>query len=117
VLVSGYFETAICALLISYAQQRSAPEIASFVERQLGPWTNPRTGKIIELFGSFSADWRDDLGAYLVDQRKDSIDSVVALRHRIAHGESVGTSLSQIKAHYIVINEVVEHMCDLVEPL
>jgi len=116
VLVSGYLESALCALLLGYSQSRSAPEVASFVERQLGPWTNPKAEKIIDLFGTFSPGWRDDLMTFLVDQRKDSLNSLVALRHKIAHGESVGTSLSQIRAHYSVVNDVIEHIANLVDP-
>jgi hypothetical protein len=116
VLISGYLESAVCALLIAYSQTRSAPEVASFVERQLGPWTNPKAEKIIDLFGAFNPDWRAELNAYLIDERKDSINSLVALRHKIAHGESVGTSLSQIRFHYATVNDVIEHITNLVEP-
>lgn len=116
ILISGYLESAICALLIAYAQSRSSPEVASYVERQLGPWTNPKAEKIIDLFGAFNPDWRADLYSYLVDERKDSINSLVALRHKIAHGESVGTSLSQIQFHYATVNDIIEHITNLVEP-
>jgi len=116
VLVSGFFENAIVALLLDYVERRSAPEITSFVERQLDYWTNPNVEKITNLFGSFSPEWRQLITAYLVDERKDSINSLVALRHKIAHGESVGTSLSQVKAHYKTIIEVVEHLANLVDP-
>jgi hypothetical protein len=52
----------------------------------------------------------------LIDERKESVNSLVALRHKIAHGESVGTSLSQVKAYYQTIREVVEFVADLLEP-
>jgi len=116
VLVSGFFENAIVALVLDYVERRSAPEVAVFVGRQLDRWTNPNSEKINTLFGSFNIDWRLALEGYLVDERKDSINSLVALRHKIAHGESVGTSLSQIKAHYKVITEVVDYMANLVDP-
>lgn len=116
VLVSGFFENAIVALVLHYAQQRSAPEIAAFVERQLDRWTNPNAEKITTLFGIFKPDWRTAIEAYLVDERKDSVNSLVALRHKIAHGESVGTSLFQVKAHYNVILEVVDFLANLLEP-
>lgn len=116
ILVSGFFENAIVALILDYVERRSAPEVAVFVERQLDRWTNPNSEKINTLFGSFNNDWRLSLNGYLVDERKDSINSLVALRHKIAHGESVGTSLSQVKAHYKTILEVVEYIADLVDP-
>jgi RiboL-PSP-HEPN len=116
VLVSGFFENAIVALILYYVEQRSSGEVASFVERQLDRWTNPNVEKIATLFGSFNSGWRDQLNAYFVDQRKDSVNSLIALRHQIAHGESVGTSLSQVKAHYATILQVVEYIADLVDP-
>lgn len=116
VLVSGFFENAIVALVLHYTEQRSAPEIASFVEHQLDRWTNPNAEKIVTLFGSFNPDWRIALESYLVDERRDSVNSLVALRHKIAHGESVGTSLSQVKAHYKVIIEVVNWLANLTQP-
>lgn len=116
VLVSGFFENAVVALILHYAEQRSAPEIATFVERQLNRWTNPNVEKITALFGSFNPDWRTSLESYLVDERKDSINSLVALRHKIAHGESVGTTLSQVRAHYKIVLEVVSQLADLTQP-
>jgi hypothetical protein len=116
VLVSGFFENAVVALVLHYAEQRSAPEIASFVERQLDRWTNPNTEKVLALFGSFSSDWRTELEGFLVDERKDSVNSLVSLRHKIAHGESVGTSLSQVRAHFKVVLEVVDFLSELTQP-
>jgi hypothetical protein len=116
ILVSGYLENAIIALIVGYSEKRSAPEVASYVERQLDRWTNPNTEKICQLFGSFSPDWRTKIEGFLVDYKKDSINSLVALRHKIAHGESVGTTMSQVKGYYNATNEVVEFLADLVDP-
>lgn len=116
VLVSGFLENAIVALVLDFAQRRSSPEVAAFVERELEYWTNPNTEKICTLLGSFSPDWRKQSEGFLVDELKESINSLVALRHKIAHGESVGTSLSQVKAHYATILRVVNFIADLLEP-
>lgn len=117
VLVSGFFENAIVALILHYVEQRSAPEVTAFIERQLDRWTNPNSEKIATLFAAFNTEWRTSIETYLVDERKDGINSLVALRHKIAHGESVGTSLSQVKAHYKVILEVINFLADLSDPL
>lgn len=116
ILVSGFLENAIVALVLHYVERRSAPEITSYLERHLDHWTNPNAEKIALLLGAFSKSWRDDLDVYLADERKDSVNSLVALRHKIAHGESVGTTLSQVKAHYRAILDVVEHIAELLNP-
>lgn len=116
VLVSGFFENAIVALVLDFVDRRSSPEVSAFIERQLDHWTNPNTEKICTLLGSFGSDWRDLVTNFLVDERKASVNSLVALRHKIAHGESVGTSLSQVKAHYAIILEVIKFIASLVDP-
>lgn len=116
VLVSGFFENALVALMLDVAQKRSAPEIAFFVERQLEYWTNPTTEKVCQLLGDFGPDWKVVVEGYLVDERKAAVNSLVALRHKIAHGESVGTSLSQVRAYYDTAQEVIRFVADLVDP-
>lgn len=116
VLVSGFLENALVALVLDYVERRSSPEVAEFTESQLDRWTNANAEKICGLLGSFSRDWRRQSESYLVDERKDSLNSLVALRHKIAHGESVGTSLSQVKVHYATILDVVEFVADLLDP-
>jgi len=70
----------------------------------------------LSLFGAFNSDWRDKLQNYIIDEKKDSINSLVALRHKVAHGDYVGTTLSQVKQYYKTIIDVVEFMNELVNP-
>jgi len=116
VLVSGFFENAIIALVLDVAQKRSAPEVALFVERQLYYWTNPNCEKISQLLGNFSPDWRVATEEYLVDERKAAVNSLIALRHKIAHGESVGTSLAQVKDYYAAVLDVINFITNLLDP-
>jgi hypothetical protein len=116
VLVSGFLENALIAVILDVAQRKSSPEIQLFVEKRLAHWTNPNAEKVVQLLGEFSADWRLAAEAYLVDQRKATINSLVGLRHQIAHGESVGTSLAQVKDYFTVTVEVVEWVANLVDP-
>jgi HEPN superfamily RiboL-PSP-like protein len=114
ILVSGFLENALIALVLDVAQRKSAPEVALFVERQLDWWTNPNTEKISKLLGDFNPAWRTSIESYLADERKAAVNSLVALRHRIAHGESVGTSLAQVKAYYKTVNDVVDEVANLI---
>lgn len=115
VLISGFLENAIIALVLDVAQRRSAPEIALFVERQLDYWMNPTCEKIAQLLGNFKQDWRIAAEKYLVDERKATVNSLVALRNKIAHGESVGTSLAQVNDYYKTVLDVVNFVADLVD--
>jgi len=114
ILVSGFFENALIALILDVAQNRSAPEIVLFVERQLDYWTNPNSEKIFQLFGNFNPEWRSALENYIVDDKKAAVNSLVALRNKIAHGESVGTSLSQIKSYYITVLDIIDFVANLI---
>ena len=58
ILVSGYLENAIVALVLDYVQRRSGPEVTSFVDAQLNRWTNANAEKIFSLLGSFDPEWR-----------------------------------------------------------
>lgn len=116
ILVSGYLENAIVALVLNYVQRRSGPEVTSFVDAQLNRWTNANAEKIFSLLGSFDPEWRRRAEVFLVDERKESLNSLVALRHKIAHGESVGTSLSQVRNYYSTIDTVVKFLSDLLDP-
>ena len=115
VLVSGFFENAIVALVLDAAQKRSAPEVGLFVERQLEHWTNPNVDKVLRLLGSFSLDWHQCATSFLQDERKAAVNSLVALRHKIAHGESVGTSMNQVRGYYEHICAVVDLVADLLD--
>jgi hypothetical protein len=116
VLVCGFLETAIVALVLNLSEKKSSPEIALFVEKQLDYWTNPHADKILNLLGSFSREWRQRGETFFVDEQRDSINSLLALRHKIAHGESVGTSLSQVKDYYAAVLIAVDFLADVFEP-
>jgi hypothetical protein len=64
----------------------------------------------------FDSTWGEDLDSYLIDEKKDAIDSVVGLRHKIAHGEYVGVTISRVRDYYAIVAKVVDHVADLCVP-
>jgi len=108
VLVSGFFENAVVDLILDYTAKRSASKVSSFVESALDRWTNLNVEKLIQLLASFEPRWRDKASDFLVDSRKDHLNGLVALRHKVVHGESVGITISQIGQYYRTIVEIVE---------
>jgi len=60
--------------------------------------------------GAFEREWRAELIKFLDGPRKDALDSVLSLRNKIAHGESVGLTYSRIQEYYLRVKEVVSFL-------
>jgi hypothetical protein len=58
VLVSGFLEQATIELLLEHVRNQASPSIQQHVERRLRQFTNANAQKLLELLGSFDADWR-----------------------------------------------------------
>jgi hypothetical protein len=116
VLVSGYFENAVAELVLEHARKTGLPTFQRFVDHRTRTFTNANTQKLRQLLGSFDPDWGEDLDAFVVDSLKDAVDSVVDLRNKIAHGESVGVTYHRIAEYYSRIKKVVERVADLCDP-
>jgi hypothetical protein len=116
-LVAGYIEKAMSEIVLEHARRGGAPSLQRFVETQTRRFTNANTKRILDLLGSFNENWRQHMNGVLVDQYKDSVDSVIALRHKIVHGESVGLTYGQIKRYYADIAYVVDYILELCIPV
>lgn len=77
---------------------------------------NINAQRLQDLLGAFDSDRRRDLEQFLVDEKKDALDSVVNLRNKIAHGDSVGVTYMRIRGYYQQIQVVVEHLAELCVP-
>lgn len=114
VLVSGYLENALFEIVVDYSNSKSAPQIARYIEKSLDRWTNPTCDKITSLFAMFKPEWKIVLESYLVDEMKDHINSLVGLRHAIAHGETASVTFSRIQAYYETVKKVVGKITSMV---
>jgi hypothetical protein len=99
VLVSGHIEESLRILINDYAKGKSSPIIQKYVDSNVKKITNCKFNKIVEILNSFHGPWAEEFSINvknqepIPDQYKDSIDSVVAIRHRIAHGKNTGISI------------------------
>jgi hypothetical protein len=116
VLVSGFIEKALSEIVLEHARRAGAPSLQRFVEKNTSRFSNGNSEKILQLLGSFNPDWRNAVESLLVDQYKDSFDSVVSLRHKIAHGSSVGITYTRIKDYFKAITYVIEQIQELCIP-
>lgn len=108
ILISGLLENAVRITLVQHVSQRSHPRVSNYVSSQLDRFSSAKMGNIIQLYGLFDSQWREDLDLETADKLKASVDSVVATRHQIAHGKDVGISYHQLRSYYIDIIEVID---------
>ncbi len=109
VLCAGLLENSISELFGDYAKNKSNLEINHYVVKSLGKYQNPKTKKFIDIETSFSERWAKDLEAFVDnDGRKEAIDSIIANRHLIVHGESSGITIVRINEYFKKIVDVLE---------
>jgi hypothetical protein len=116
VLVAGFLEQSVIELTLEHVRNHSQASVQGYAESRLRQFTTANAQRITDLMGTFDAGWRSDLDGYLVDERKAAVDSVVALRHNIAHGRFVGVTMTTIKEYYPRVKHVVDHIADLCVP-
>jgi hypothetical protein len=116
VLVSGYLEKAVVELVQEHARRCSAPSLQRFVEQKTRHFTNANAQKLQGLLGSFDPDWRKNVEGFLVDELKDAVDSIVALRNTIAHGNSVSVTYHRVSDYYQCVQQVIDKIADLCVP-
>ena len=85
----------------------------NYVESRLGRLGNLNTEQLLQLVGSFDRDWHNKLEQFVIGERKDALDSVIANRNNIAHGESVSLTYMRIRDYYKRICEVVDFVDEL----
>ena len=116
VLVSGYIERSLIALILEHARGKGAPTLQRFVEQRTKRFANANASRIQELLGDFDPDWRLELENILVDERKSAIDSIVDLRNTIAHGNPAGLTYSRICDYYQQAQHVIDQVAKLCVP-
>lgn len=106
VLISGFIEQSFRVLLEDYSVHHSSPRIQKFVSKEVERITNCKTEKIKSTLRKFDSRWEEDFVVKISsegmssDEIKASIDSIVATRHAIAHGRSVGVTYASVLGYY-----------------
>lgn len=108
VLTSGYVEQAVYILFLEYSREGTKQRVFRYVTSNLEWFMNPSAEKIANLLGSFDPVWREEFETLIEGQRKEALNSVVALRHAIAHGENAGIT-------YRRLNELRPSVYDIVD--
>jgi hypothetical protein len=115
VQVSGFLEQSVRNATTAYASNRADKCVANYVTRSVNRLTNLDSEKIKEHLLKFDQSWEAPLNALLADEVKDAINSVVALRHQIAHGQPADITIGRILGYYNKISRVVVELEKLLQ--
>jgi hypothetical protein len=116
VLVSGFLEVAVASLFDDFTDGCSAPQVTHYVSARLAGFQNPKMEKIIQLTQDFNPTWAETLRTRTDGRIKDAVDSIVATRHKVAHGENVGITYARMRDYYNAAVECVEILEDVIDP-
>ncbi len=98
ILIAGYLEVSIQVIYSEYARTKAHPNVFSFVDRKMGELLNPNMQRICEVARSFSPEW--GLALEKDVEMRDSINSIIANRHQIAHGRSSDVTIGRLQPWY-----------------
>ena len=107
VVTFGLLESSIKEIYGDYAKNKSNTEIHNFVRASIKTSRNPSWEEIISIARKFNVDWGENLQS-VDDQISSSVNSVVSLRNRIAHGEDTNITLHSMKEYYKDIKKAIQ---------
>ncbi|AWB32395.1 HEPN domain-containing protein [Orrella marina] len=107
VLVSGFIDQTIKNYTIEYVRKRSSVTVTNHVSKAVTNLTNLKAEKLISHLLSFDPNWKPKLEVLIADERKAAVDSVITLRHGIAHGKPGDVTIARISNYYAEVGKVM----------
>lgn len=109
---AGYFEIPLRIVIQKRVANKATPEIQRFVLQSIEAIQNPKAERFCKVIRSFSPDWGDKLDAYFLDniEVKESIDSLMANRHLIAHGKPCSISVGRVSGFFKSGEKVIDYL-------
>ncbi len=118
VVAAGFLESGLQVIYADFAERSASEDVARFVSERLARVSNPNAQRFLDVAGSFSPRWREELEEYLnsdAASRKEALDSVMNNRNQIAHGGTVGITVHRVRDYLdrcVEVLEFIEDQCD-----
>ena len=112
---SGYLEAACRDAVLAYTKRRAHPTVVNFVSRSLNRFQNPKMENILALVRGIDGGIADDLGDYADGSIRESVNSIVGIRHLIAHGRSANISVGRVTQYFEDAKKLARKMEDLLQ--
>lgn len=115
VLVSGLLETGLSEVYSEFVKGTSPEPVAKYAVFHLARIQNPNCERMLLTAGGFKEQWRQDLEEYLNDEgRREAVDSIINVRHNVAHGGQMGITIARVREYYekaVSVLEFLERQC------
>lgn len=110
VRTSGLIEASVRRIFSQYSITKASPAVGRYAAANVERLQNVSSDKVFQLVGAFDPAWREALEAFVVGERKDAIDSIVANRNAISHGNPTGITFATVRRYYELVVEVLDYL-------
>jgi len=110
---SGYLEATCRELLLGYARGRAENSVIGYVGWHLDRVRSPNTGRMTAEIGKFDPGVARELRQFAEERIGHGIDSIVSMRHSVAHGRPPDMSLDRILKQFDEAREFAAKMEEL----
>lgn len=107
--VSGFLENTIKNIILNYSTANSIQQITKYITSKTKNLTNLNEDSLRQLINSFSKEWRKIFEIKIKENRvlKDSVDSLIAVRNKLAHGENQTIRYTTVEKHFENVQKIV----------
>ena len=107
VRVAGLVEYFFKQKVSEFTSKSCPKQIEKYITNAFAQFTNVNDEKIRNTLPKFDSQWLESYENQRTDNSKASLDSVIAIRHKIAHGGNMSMSYIQISQHYSNIKDLI----------
>lgn len=112
---SGYLEAMCRGVVLEYTRKRAQPKVVHFVSRSLDRLPSPNMDNILNLVRRLDSEVANDLDSFVDTSIKDSVNSIVRIRNKIAHGRSTSISIGRIMEYFDNARRFARKMDELLQ--
>lgn len=116
VLVAGFAEQSLKALLTEHARTKASSSVHRYVEQNVNRVWGINQIKLKEALDGFDLAWYPTLTSGM-EQEISSLQSVGKLRDNISHGNDAGITLLTMKQYSADVIKLIRKLCDILDPI
>lgn len=115
VKASGLLENYIKSQIGDYADSTSPQAVAKYIKKNFKNFTNIDYKKLCNFLESFDEQWKTDLESTLEEEIISSLNTIIANRNNIAHGNNDSITMRSIETHYENLKLIISILDDIIK--